>query len=119
MAKKAGTAKAKKASKENVKKAEKEAVKTAAKNIPGTQVVPTGGAKVSSDRQLLMMRVAAKPLHSLTAKDKLLMPLHACLDNGPGAKCTLMRYNPKTNQYDIDEGDIDCSQCTHFVQPTQ
>jgi hypothetical protein len=66
----------------------------------------------------LMFQIASQPLHAIAADIKVRMPLYACLDNGPGAKCALMRYNPKTRQYDLEEGDIDCSLCTHFVQPT-
>ncbi len=74
--------------------------------------------KLSLNHELIR-NVTSQPLSSIAMADKVRMPLHACLDNGPGAKCTLMRYNPRSNQYDIDEGDIDCNLCTHIIQPTQ
>jgi hypothetical protein len=69
--------------------------------------------------QELMLHVTSQSLSSIALESRVRMPLHACLDNGPGAKCTLMQYNPDSGQYDIDVGDIDCSLCTHFIQPTQ
>ncbi len=92
------------------KKAKKVAKRAAAIPTPAT---------IQRRNRELMARVAEQPLHTISAEDKLRMPLHACLDNGPNARCTLMRYNPRTRQYDIDEGDIDCALCTHFVQPVQ
>ncbi|MET0969254.1 MAG: hypothetical protein ABWY18_08650 [Tardiphaga sp.] len=118
-AKKAATKNVKTAGKKTVKKATKKAAKKAPKKAAKTANVTPIVASVPTDNHSFMLRVNAQPLETLALNDKLQMPLHACLDNGPGARCTLMRYNAKTHQYDIDEGDIDCAQCTHFVQPTQ
>lgn len=63
--------------------------------------------------------VTSQPHDELAHSDRVKMPLYACLDNGPGTKCTLMQYNPRTHQYDIDKGDIDCNLCTHIIQPMQ
>lgn len=103
------------AKKKQAKKAKKSKAKKAARKSIGAQAQ----GREQGRNQLLMLQVTSQPLHSIALEHRVRMPLHACLDNGPGAKCTLMQYNPDSRQYDIDVGDIDCTLCTHFIQPTQ
>ncbi|SRR5258706_11134719 len=88
--------------------------KRAAKKAATESVAP-----LAVRRGEFLSEITSQPRDGVSHKEKVKMPLYACLDNGPGAKCTLMQYNPRTHQYDIDMGDIDCNLCTHIIQPTQ
>lgn len=111
---------AKKVKKAKSKKAKKTKKVSSGKTAKGAKKVAAKQAAHSSSRNRSLMKMAAsQPLHAIAAKHKLRMPLYACLRNGLGAKCSLMRYNPDTGQYDIEEGFIDCSRCEYILQPTQ
>lgn len=76
-------------------------------------------APLAVRRGRFLSDVTSQRRDEVSHSEQVRMPLYACLDNGPGTKCTLMQYNPRTHQYDIDKGDIDCNLCTHIIQPTQ
>lgn len=62
--------------------------------------------------------VGKGPLNHILAENiDLAFPRYACT-KAPHGKCIQYEYNSASGQYDLNPQPIDCSHCTHIIEPT-